>query len=61
METLYMVIAAIICAVLVIFFDLLLQKAGKKYTFLQKNFIRMPVAYLAGIFIFLVAARILLS
>lgn len=59
MKVVYTVLIAIVCAALLVGMDLLLQKAGKKHSILQKQIVRMPIAYLTGILLFLIMLRAL--
>lgn len=56
----YTIIYAVICLLLVIIIDLLLQKfCQKKFSILSKEKIRMVVSYFIGIFMFLLFIRII--
>jgi len=61
MNALYTVIAAIICGVLIVAIDILITNVCAENSVMQRNYFKMPLAYTAGIFMFLKLINIIFS
>lgn len=58
MNVVHRVLVAIACVFFVFVVDWLLQKLGNKFSVLQKQAVRMVIAYIAGVLIFIIVLRI---
>lgn len=58
MKVVHRVLIAIACVFCVFAVDWLLQKLGNKFSVLQKQPVRMVIAYIAGVLIFIIVLRI---
>lgn len=61
MNIIYTVLAAIVCMALVITVDMGLTKIFNEKSLWQKNYIKMPLSYFVGIFVFLLIVRLIFS
>lgn len=61
MQIIYTLLAAIVCMALVVAVDIGITKIFKEKSILQKNYIKMPLSYFIGIFVFLLLAQLIFS
>lgn len=61
MQIIYTLLAAIVCMALVVAVDIGITKIFKEKSILQKNYIKMPLSYFIGIFVFLLLVQLIFS
>ncbi|AVD36941.1 hypothetical protein [Clostridioides difficile] len=61
MYIIYTVLAAIVGMALVVTVDMGITKIFDKKSIFQKNYIKMPLSYFIGIFVFLLIVRLIFS
>ncbi|MCI7382309.1 MAG: ABC transporter [Hungatella hathewayi] len=61
MHIIYTVLAAIVGMALVVTVDMGITKIFAKKSIFQKNYIKMPLSYFIGIFVFLLIVRLIFS
>lgn len=61
MHIIYTVLAAIVGMALVVTVDMGITKIFDKKSIFQKNYIKMPLSYFIGIFVFLLIVRLIFS
>lgn len=61
MYIIYTVLAAIVGMALVVIVDMGITKIFDKKSIFQKNYIKMPLSYFIGIFVFLLIVRLIFS
>lgn len=61
MNIIYTVLAAIVGMALVVTVDMGITKIFDKKSIFQKNYIKMPLSYFIGIFVFLLIVRLIFS
>ena len=61
MHIIYTVLAAIVGMALVVTVDMGITKIFPKKSIFQKNYIKMPLSYFIGIFVFLLIVRLIFS
>lgn len=61
MYIIYTVLAAIVGMVLVVTVDMGITKIFDRKSVFQKNYIKMPLSYFIGIFVFLLIVRLIFS
>ncbi|VII80158.1 Uncharacterised protein [Clostridioides difficile] len=61
MYIIYTVLAAIMGMALVVTVDMGITKIFDKKSIFQKNYIKMPLSYFIGIFVFLLIVRLIFS
>lgn len=61
MYIIYTVLAAIVGMALVVIVDMGITKIFDKKSIFQKNYIKIPLSYFIGIFVFLLIVRLIFS
>ena len=61
MEIIYTLLGAIVCMALVVMVDTGITKVFDEKSIFQKNYIKMPLSYFIGIFVFLLIVRLIFS
>lgn len=61
MNIIYTLIAAVVGMTFVIVIDMGITKIANEKSIFQKNYIKMPLSYFIGIFIFLLIVRLIFS
>lgn len=61
MDSIYTVLAAVICMALVIAVDIGITNIFDKKSILQKKYIKMSLSYFIGILVFLLSVRLIFS
>lgn len=59
MEIIYTLLGAIVCMALVVMVDTGITKVFDEKSIFQKNYIKMPLSYFIGIFVFLLIVRLI--
>ncbi len=61
MSIIYTLLGAIAGMILIITVDILITKIFDKESIFQKNYIKMPLSYFIGIFVFLLIIKLIFS
>lgn len=59
MSIIYTILAAIVCMSLVVAVDMGISKICNENSIFQKDYIKMPISYLIGIFMFFLIIRLI--
>ncbi len=61
MQIIYTLLSAIVCMALVVAVDMGITKIFNEKSVFKKNYIKMPLSYFIGIFVFLLLVQLIFS